>query len=131
MVLVLPAALLCSCTKPAKQMSGDLGSFVLECTTSRGGGAASNRVPTLPAEWAHYHSRMQDLISVKGDCFDEIEAFLRDAFGPPDRDRGSIPVVRTPWGGQGLYSTQQIGVELHFAGGSNSTVIIVWESRKP
>ena len=126
---------LLGCSKGASgaKMSGDLVPFVLKCAATRGASPTTNSVVTLQAEWTHQGSPLEDIIAVSGDHFDEVQAFLKQAFGEPDRALGSIPVSSV--GGsstrQGVYSGRQIGVGLNFSGDSKNTVICIIGAPKP
>jgi hypothetical protein len=114
-------------------MSGDLVPFVLKCVTARGASPITNGLPELQAQWICQSEPTGDTVIISGSRFDEVQAFLKTAFGEPDRSLGSSPVSSA--GGferrQAIYSVNRIGVGLILAGDSKNTMICIIGAPKP
>jgi hypothetical protein len=105
-------------------MSGDLVPFVLNCAAKLGARPRTNDLPHLQAEWLFKTTplkigtveQVQDVIVLTGDHLDEVQAFLKQAFGEPDLALGSRPLssVKGSNARQGIYSLKQIGAALTF-----------------
>lgn len=107
------------------QCSGDLGSFLAQCVTNRGGRVTSSGLPFLHANWTHQFRPNEDIILVPGSHFAEVQSFLQQAYGTPDPKAESSPVA--PMGGSqsGTYGPKQIGVALNFTGDAKQTIICI------
>src|SRR5262249_32799194 len=98
------------------ECSGDLGSFLVQCITNRGGRASPSGLPAVRARWTHQFRSNQDIILVPGDCYSQVQSFLRQAYGDPDSGKVS--------GQHRWYGPKQIGVALNLTEDSKKQTII-------
>jgi hypothetical protein len=96
---------------------GDLGSFVVQCITNRGGLTISTNLSPVKVQWTYQFRPNEDIVVVAGDHFSEVRSFLRQACGEPDPNSGSANSV---W-----YRPKEIGVGLNLTGAANQTVICI------
>jgi hypothetical protein len=123
---LLPALLLalagCSRYSPGTKMSGDLVPFVMKCATDLGAHPLTNNLPAMQAQWTFKSiplkigptEHVQDLIAIQGNHLDEVQAFLKRAFGEINPALGSRPLspVKGADSLQAIYSPKQIGATL-------------------
>jgi hypothetical protein len=123
----------CSKTGVSKNMTGDLVPFVLKCVTARGASPITNGLPELQAQWVCQSEPTADVVIISGSRFDEVQAFLKRAFGEPDR---SLVSPSDPSAGgrdlrKALYGVNRIGVGLILADDSKNTMICIIGDHKP
>jgi hypothetical protein len=105
--------------------SGDLGSFVAQCITNRGGRPVSTNLPAIPVQWTYQFRPVEDIVLVAGDHFSEVRSFLKNAYGEPDSSAASSPFHPMGLGQSGWYGPKQIGVTLNLTGDARQTVICI------
>jgi hypothetical protein len=105
--------------------SGDLGSFLAQCITNRGGQNFSINSPLFRAQWTYQFRPNEDIVLIQTNCFSEIRSLLRKAYGDPNFSAGSSAVSPMGSGQSGTYGPKQIGVALNFTGDAKETVICI------
>jgi hypothetical protein len=85
--------------------------------------------------------QVEDVIVLAGDHLDDVQAFLKQAFGEPDHTLGShsLATVGNSGARQGVYGPRQIGATLSFGTitirplgvESTTTMITIIGSAKP
>lgn len=79
------------------QASGSLGDFVLKRITAYGGTPPPlSATGKLPAHWTYTEDRHGILITTRDVSFEEVDRFLRDAYGNPT-EGGKTPDGHNQW----------------------------------
>lgn len=91
--------------------SGDLGQFVVEQITKRGGHVlATSNLPTLDWQWGYSEDLYGVVIELPTEAFPDVQEWLEQTLGPPSHEA----TATTDGGEGGWYAVDAIGVALHF-----------------
>jgi len=105
-----------------------MGQFVLQQALKRGARpVATNSLPAIAGEWSYSEDQDGVILHLPRERFSDVEAFLRQAFGPP----AQAPTDTTTGGKLGWYSARTIGVGLQFGYNPERTQVIVLRPQPP
>ena len=124
-LIVASCALLCGCARDEMRFTkgtGDMGRFVIQQSLKLGARpVATNGLPSIQGEWRCFEDQYGVVLQLPRERFSEVQAFLRQAFGPPAHE----PSETTDGGKLGWYAAKTIGVGLQFGHDRARTQVIV------
>ena len=125
-LIVAGLVFLCGCSQEKEMRftkgTGDMGHFVMQQALKRGARpVATNSLPVVGGEWRCSEDEHGVVLHLSRERFPEVQAFLRQAFGPPAQE----PTDTTTGGKLGWYAANTIGVGLQFGYDRERTQVIV------
>jgi hypothetical protein len=129
----LVLAVFCFCAHAEEEMrftkgSGDMGEYIIQQALKCGAKVVStNNLPPIKGDWKFSEDKYGVVLQAGRDRFDEVQLFLKKAFGAPAHD-----ATETTDGGKlGWYAVRIIGIGLQFGYDAKQTQVIVLRPQKP
>lgn len=124
-LIMASLAIFCGCTQHGMKLTrggGDAGQFILQQAVTRGArDVTTNNLTNIGGRWRYSEDQYGVVLRLPRDRFEEVELFLRQAFGPPAQE----PTDTTDGGKLGWYAASTIGVGLQFGYDREHTQVIV------
>src|ERR1051325_3477013 len=106
---------------------GDPRQYIIQQALKCGANKIStNDLPPLKGDWKYSEDQYGVVLQLGRDQFDEVQSFLKRAFGPPAHEASES----TDGGKLGWYSAKRIGIGLQFGYDKKRTQVIVLRPQK-
>jgi hypothetical protein len=107
--------------------TGDMGHYIIQQALKCGANVVTtNDLPALKGEWKFSEDRFGAVLQLGPERFEEVQAFLCKAFGPPSHEADAT----TDGGKLGWYAARTTGIGLQFGYNKERTQVIVLRPQK-
>lgn len=107
--------------------AGDMGQYIIQQALKCGATiVSSNDLPAIKGDWKFSEDQYGTVLQLGRERFDEVQAFLRKAFGTPAHE----PDATTDGGKLGWYAVRTTGIGLQFGYNKERTQVIVLRPQK-